>query len=354
MKVLALVPNSLGHSPGQRSLIEIWEPSLRKAGIEIDFRPFETDRLHEVLYKKGHFLTKASEMMVSYVKRFGLLKDLDDYDAVFVYREAALIGPALLEKLIARRKPIIYNLDDPLFVPYKSNSNSYLSYLKFFGKIDELIKMSKVFISNSSHIIEHASHLSTNTWKIPNTIDFGVYEYKPISTERVCIGWSGSLSTVPNMTMLGKPLRDLSKEVDFDVHLIGGTDFDLPGVKYSSQLWQAETEVADLRRMQIGLIPLPPVEWNRYKFIMKTTQYMALGIVPIGTPLSSNPEVIRPGENGFLADTDKQWKDCLQLLVSDDALRNRLSRQAADDAKRDFSLEAVMPRVIEAFRSAVI
>lgn len=355
MKVLALVPNTLGHAPGQRSLIETWEPSLRRAGIEIDYRPFETERMHEILYQPGNYLPKAVQMATRYVTRFGLLRDLDEFDAVFVYREAALIGPAILEKLIARRKPIIYNLDDPLFMPYRSHVNGFLSYLKFSGKIKELMRISKVFISNSARIIEYASQFNRNAWQIPNTIDLNVYRYEPFpeKPERVCIGWSGSPSTVPNMTMLGAALRKLREKTDYDLHLIGGTDFDLPGVKYTAQNWQAATEVEDLRRMQIGLIPLPNHEWNNYKFIMKTTQYMALGIVPVGSSLASNPEVIRHGENGFLADTDEEWAECLRVLVEDDALRNRMSAQAASDARDDYSLEANMPKVIEAFRSAV-
>lgn len=355
MRVLALVPNMLGYAPGQRSLIETWEPILKQADILIDYRPFETERMQKVLYEPGHYASKATEMLTRYITQFGLLRNLDEYDAVFVYREASLIGPALLEKLIARRKPIIYNLDDPLFVPYRSHVNGYLSYLKFSGKINELMRMCKVFISNSSHIMEYASQFNKNLWKIPNTINTNVYRYKPFpeNPEKVCIGWSGSPSTVPNMTMLAPALRKLSEKVDYNLHLIGGTNFDLPGVEYKAQNWKAETEVEDLRQMQIGLIPLPNVEWNKWKFIMKTTQYMALGIVPVGTPMSSNPEDIQHGVNGFLAETDEEWVECLTTLVENSELRNKMSRQAAQDAKQRYSLEATAPKVIEAFRAAL-
>src|SRR5712691_5461801 len=139
MEVLALVPNQYGHAPGQRSSIELWENVLETAGIRIHYAPFETARLHEVLYRPGHYATKAAQMLRAYFERLKLLRELDQFDAVFVYREAALLGPAFLEKMVARRgKPIIYQLDDPLFVPYTSPSNGYLSYLKFFGKISEI------------------------------------------------------------------------------------------------------------------------------------------------------------------------------------------------------------------------
>src|SRR5437764_1322825 len=152
MRVLTLVPNQLGHSPGQRGSIELWEKILRPAGIELDFAPFETQKLRQILYASGNRFGKAFEMVRSYANRIKLLRDLDDYDAVFVYREAALFGPAFLERQIARKKPIIYQLDDPLFVPYRSPSNGYLSYLKFFGKIKEIIRLSTVVILNFTKI----------------------------------------------------------------------------------------------------------------------------------------------------------------------------------------------------------
>src|SRR5262249_42936866 len=112
MNVLALTPNMYGHSPGQRSSIELWERVLGPAGIRLHWAPFETRRLREVLYRRGHHLVKAREMLLGYLSRMRLLRELDRYDAILVYREATLLGPALFERIIARRgKPIIYQLD---------------------------------------------------------------------------------------------------------------------------------------------------------------------------------------------------------------------------------------------------
>jgi glycosyltransferase involved in cell wall biosynthesis len=356
MRVLALTPNLKGHSPGQRSNIEIWAPRLLSdAGIEIVFEPFETERLHEILYRPGLHAAKAKEMARAYVNRLSLLKRIDEFDAVFVYREAALIGPAFLEKMAARKKPLIYNFDDPIFVPYKSPSNGYLSYLKFFGKTKEIIKISSVVIVNSSHLREYALQFNKNVRQIPNSFDPKVYAYRPFPEDirPVCVGWSGSPSTLKNLELVAAPLKRLAEKVDYKFHAIGGTEINLPGVNFTAQNWREETEADDLRKMQIGLIPLPDVEWNKYKFIMKSAQYMALGIVPVGTPMASNPEVIRHGENGFLAATDDEWVEYTKILIEDAPLRGRMSAQAARDALDNYSLDATLPKVIEAFRSAV-
>lgn len=355
MKVLTLVPSQKGYAPGQRGSIELWEQVLRPAGIELDFAPFETDKLRKILHRNSGQISKSVEMVRSYANRISVLQRLDDYDAVFVYREAALFGPAFLERLVARKKPIIYQLDDPLFVPYKSPSNGYLSYLKFFGKIKEIIRLSKVVMVNSTHIREYAEQFNKNIWQVPSVVDTDRFVYQPFlkDAERVCVGWSGSPTTLKNIRLVEGPLRTISNSGKCDIHLIGGTDFGLEGVAHTSQKWNESTEVEDLRRMQIGLVPLPDSPWNRYKFIMKTAQYMALGIVPVGTPMASNTEVIRHGENGFLADTDEEWVKYIMMLINDGELRGRLSEAAARDAAANYSLKANAAKVIDAFRSAV-
>ncbi len=358
MEVLALVPNQYGHAPGQRSSIELWDSVLEQAGIKIHYAPFETERLREVLYQPGHYGTKISEMLRAYADRIRLMGRLDQYDAVFVYREAALLGPAFLENMVARRrKPIIYQLDDPLFVPYTSPSNGYLSYLKFFGKISKICRLAKVVIVNSNQIREFAAQHSNNIWQVPCVVDTKQYEYRPEllgeGSATPCVGWTGSPTTVGNIRIVAGALRKLSERVKYCVHLVGGTEFDLPGVAYTAQAWSAETEIADLRKMQIGMVPLPVNEWNKRKFYMKTAQYMALGIPPIATPLGSNPDVIEHGVTGFLADTEDQWVTYLQRLIEDDELRLQMSERAAAKARAEYSLASNTEKIIDAFRAAL-
>jgi len=354
MRVLALVPNQVGHAAGQRGSIELWQKVLSASGIDIEFAPFESDHLRSIIFSSGQNIAKAAEMLRCYWSRFSLLDRLDEFDAVFVYREAALIGPAILERLIARKKPIIYQLDDPLFVPYRSPKNGYFSYLKFFGKIKEIVKLSSVVIVNSTQIQEFAIQYNSNVWLIPSIVDTSSFTFDPRYQDisPVTVGWSGSPTTAGNVKILEQPLQRISRVTDHQIHFIGAEDFDLKDVKYTAQLWNEKSEVRDLRNIQIGLVPLPMNAWNPFKFIMKTAQYMALGIVPVGTPMASNPEVIRHGENGFLASTNEEWFEYIELLATDKELRCRLSKNAATDAESKYSLNANKDRITSAFLSS--
>jgi glycosyltransferase involved in cell wall biosynthesis len=356
MRVLALTPNLYGFSPGQRSSIELWERVLIPAGISLHYVPFETERLHEVLYQPGHLLTKVTEMVRAYVRRLLSINSVSEFDAVLVYREAALLGPAFLEKIVARKGvPIIYQLDDPLYIPYRSPTNGYLSYLKWFSKVGEICKISSVVIVNSTAHRDYAAQFNSNIRLIPSVVD--TERYRPAKQKsdvsEVCIGWSGSPTTTVNLQTISEPLQRLSGRIPHKLYFIGGTDFNLPGLSYTAQKWNAETEVEDLQKMDIGLVPLPVNEWNKRKFNMKVVQYMALGIPPVCTPLGDNPIIIEPGVTGFLAETPDQWVGALETLAGDSELRSRMSGNAIRVAEEKYSLKANTEKIIDAFRAAL-
>jgi hypothetical protein len=95
-RILALLPNEPGYAPGQRSTIEIWQEPLRRSGFDVAFAPFEGPRLRAIISRRGNLIGKAFELLRCYAGRIRLLRDVSRWDAVVVYREAALIGPALL------------------------------------------------------------------------------------------------------------------------------------------------------------------------------------------------------------------------------------------------------------------
>ena len=357
MKVLVLTPYLYGTAPGPRSSIELWERVLEPAGISFDYAPFETERLHEVLYEPGHTGVKITEMLRSYARRIPALRDLGRYDAVLVYREAALIGPAIFERWVARKgMPIIYQLDDPLYVPYRSPSNGYLSYLKFFGKVGKVCEISRVVVVNSNQHRRYAERFTDSIRQIPSVVDGERFTYEPRVPDAqrpVCIGWSGSSSTAGNLQVIAGVLRDLGERADVRLHFIGSDRFDLPDVRHTAQPWSADSEVDDLRRLDIGLLPLPVDEWTKRKFYLKLVQYMALGIPAVCTPLGSNVDVIDDGVTGFLADGPAAWREILGRLVEDSQLRAETGRQAADIAHARYTLQANAEAIVDTFRSAV-
>lgn len=356
MRVLVLTPYPYGTTAGPRSSFELWEGVLREAGISLDYAVFETDRLHEILYDPGRNAVKALEMARAYARFVPEVRKARGYDAVLVNREATLIGPALLERWVTRQgTPLIYLLDDPLYIPYRSPSNGFFSHLKCLGKVGTLCRLSAVVLANSPSHCAFAREHNSNVWEIPSVVDADLYSgWMPKSeTHGTCVGWTGSPSTVANLQLIRGPLKSLGERGDIELLLIGASDFGLPDVAHTGLEWRAETEVEDLRRLDVGLLPVPHTPWAPHKFYLKLVQYMALGIPPVATALGSNRVVIEDRVTGFFASDDADWEHTVRRLAGDAELREQVGRRAAEIARSRYTLQANAEKIVAAFRSAL-
>jgi hypothetical protein len=176
MKVLAIVPSIYDTSPGQRFRLEQWEPTLKDLGVTITYAPFETPELRQILYQSGNAIGKIGAVMKGFSRRNSDLKELKQYDLVYVFREAALMGPAWFErKIAASGVPMVFDFDDAVFVAYKSPSNGYLSYLKFPSKTDTSVRLSAHVMAGNPYLAEYSRRFNQNVTVVPTTIDLDKY-----------------------------------------------------------------------------------------------------------------------------------------------------------------------------------
>ncbi|HLM02132.1 MAG TPA: glycosyltransferase family 4 protein [Pyrinomonadaceae bacterium] len=357
MKLLAIVPSLYDISPGQRYRIEQWEPILREKGVEITYSPFETEELRRVLYQPGQLAEKMRLVTKSVNRRREDLRRVRDFDAVYVFREAALLGPAYFEKSIARSGvPMIFDFDDAVFVSYKSPSNGYLSYLKFPGKTATICRLSAHVMAGNPYLAEYARQYNPeNVTVIPTTIDTDKYHYpenKPANDVPV-IGWSGSHSTVQHLDTLRETLQDLARVARFRLRVIGTPDYKIEGVDVEAMAWRSETETSDLKPIDVGVMPLPDDQWSKGKCGLKALQYMALGVPTICSPVGVNSDIIQDGANGFLAGGKEEWIEKLKRLLESAELRRRLGVAGRRTVEEKYSAKVQAPRVFQILSSVV-
>jgi glycosyltransferase involved in cell wall biosynthesis len=356
MKVLAIVPALYDTSPGQRFRLEQWEPLLKSRGVDIEYSPFETDDLRKVLYQSGHALQKIASVTRNMNRRRRELDAVREFDLVYVFREAAVLGPAWFERKIARSGvPMVFDFDDAVFVPYRSPSNGYLSYLKFPQKTGEICRLSAHVMAGNQYLADYASQFNRNVTIIPTTIDTEKYREVTRSNEPdvLTIGWSGSFSTVQHLDTIREVLQELARTERFRLRVIGTPEYELDGVDVEAIPWKSETELADLGRIDIGLMPLPDDKWSKGKCGLKALQYMALGIPTMCSPVGVNSTIIQDGQNGFIADTKEEWIAKLKSLLHSAELRRRIGSAGRKTVEGEYSAIAQAPRVFEVFESAV-
>ncbi len=356
IKVLAIVPSLYDTSPGQRFRIEQWEPILRGNGVEITYAPFESKELRQVLYQTGHTFQKIKNILRNTNKRRTEINAVKDFDLIYVFREAAIFGPAWFEKKIAGSGvPMIFDFDYAVFVPYKSPSNGYISYLKFPSKIRSICRLSAHVMAGNRFLADYANEVNENVTIIPTTIDTDKYIPNSGSAEAKVptILWSGSFSTVQHLDTVRSALQKLAKEEKFKLRVIGTPQYKLEGVETEAIQWRAETEIEDLQAGNIGIMPLPDESWSKGKCGLKALQYMALGIPTICSPVGVNSEIIQDGENGFLASTEDEWIDKLKLLIHSPEKCLQLGKAGRATVEEKYSAIRQAPRVYQVFASVI-
>lgn len=352
LRVLAVLPYPLKRAPGQRYRIEQWAPLLATEGVETSFAPFLSVGAMDILYRRGHTLTKVWETCRGYSRRLATLLRPLPFDVVYVYREAALLGTAWIEWLLARRRPLVFDFDDAIHLPSSADANRLFAKLKSRNKTKTICTLARHVTVGNEELASYARRYSAAVTVIPSTIDTDEYrmEQRPDNASPV-VGWTGSPTTVRYVEALVPVFEELARRIGFQLRIIGG-EVRMPGVNVKCIPWRADSEVADLRPLDVGLMPLADDEWSRGKCGLKALQYMALGVPPVVSPVGVNATLVKHGVNGFHARTHAEWVDHIESLLRDRGLRVRLGLEARRTVEGRFSARVQAPRMAEVLRSA--
>ena len=105
-----------------------------------------------------------------------------------------------------------------------------------------------------------------------------------------------------------------------------------------------------IQTMDIGVMPLPDTAWARGKCGYKLIQYMACGLPVVASPVGVNKEIVEHGVNGFIAESDEEWRSAIETLLSDADLRRRMGAAGRKKVEDSYSLQVWGPRVAQMLR----
>lgn len=358
ISVCALMLDPYDTSPGQRFRIEQWEPYLNLEGITTDYFSFTDEALRGVIYQEGRVASKVAELTKATLRRVSHVLKAAKYDAVFLYRAANMIGPAFLEKYMRLRGyPIIFDFDDAIFMTDVSKANKRFAWAKFSGKTDDICRLSTSITVGNSYLAEYARQFNENVYVVPTSIDTNRYQpaaKEAKKAERTIVGWTGSSTSQYHLEEFEPILAELLKRRDdVEIRVVSNREPSFKTIPYVWRSWSADTEVAEISQIDIGIMPTPDDEWSRGKCALKALQYMSLGIPAICTDMGANRDVVKHGENGFLAKTPEQWLNCFETLIDDRVLRNKLGAAARQTVLEDYSMEKCGQMFAEVIRTTV-
>jgi glycosyltransferase involved in cell wall biosynthesis len=135
-------------------------------------------------------------------------------------------------------------------------------------------------------------------------------------------------------------LKELAAREDFAFVVIADKrpDFEMDNLEFVR--WNKDSEIDDLLRFDIGIMPLPDTEWARGKCGFKILQYMALGIPAVASPVGVNSNIIHHGHDGYLCNEASDWSSHLALLLHDPDLRETLGGAGRQNVIDCYSLKS--------------
>ncbi len=331
-------------------------PHLARAGIEVDVFPLlGGDYVRNLATGSGY---SKSAILSAYLSRFRQLRRAERYDLLWVYAELFPYLPGTFERLaFGAGRPLVYDCDDAFYLPYEGLKGPARRLLA--GKLDSLLRGAAAVCCGNEYLREWAARLCDRTMILPTVVDADLYRPAPDRRDpsRPVIGWIGSPSTWRYVQPMLPLLQRVSEKHGARIRIVGaGAQAAADAAPYPAVdlvEWREDTEITEVQRMDIGIMPLPEEPWARGKSGYKLIQYMACGLPVVASPVGVNSEIVRQGQTGFLATSVAEWESALSTLLTEPDLRERMGATARQRAVEEYSLQVQAPRLTAMFETVL-
>ncbi|MBA3648934.1 MAG: glycosyltransferase [Chitinophagales bacterium] len=359
IRILFIGSHRPGRSPSQRFRMEHYFPYLSEKGFEYEYSTFISETGDISLYRSGNYLKKLGLLLSGASRRLKDILRANNYDIIFIQREAFLTGTTFFENLFQKSgAKIIFDFDDSIWIPETSNANRKFAWLKDERKTSRNIKLADLVIAGNYYLATYAKRFNDHVIIIPTTVDTDMFQPSPLegkNNEPVCIGWSGSLTTIEHFKTCIPALKELKARYGNRIHfkVMGDENFSDRELNIQGTAWSEETEMAELNSYHIGIMPLPDNEWTRGKCGLKGLLYMSLAIPPVMSPVGVNCEIIQHGKNGFLAADQNEWVDTISRLIENPEMRTQMGMEARKTVVEKYSVASQLSSLIHAFNDII-
>lgn len=334
-----------GASSRLRSLQYI--PVFKENNIYVEVQPLFNDAYLDDLYngKKTSLLL----LLKAYLTRFIYLFKVFNYDKIIIEKELFPFFFSWFERILKLLGvKYIVDYDDAIFHNYDLSSNKVIAFL-LGKKIDNVMKFSNCVLAGNDYLAERAKKAGAkNIVKIPTVIDLERYKVKTdYSSSQIVIGWIGSPSTLWHLKPFPEVFNELVETYNVKIVIIGTTEEF--GVRKNIEYlrWTEDSEVDEILKFDIGIMPLTNTPWVLGKCAYKLIQYMGCAIPVVASPVGMNSQVVDDNVDGFLAATPQEWKVALEKLILDENLRRNFGKAGREKVEAIYNLEVNSKKIIE-------
>jgi glycosyltransferase involved in cell wall biosynthesis len=337
IKALILTDGSFDHASSRTRAIQYFGLFKENLDMDILWIPRIGIKKEKSFYK---YLISPIAKRYFFIKQiiYILFRRFD-----FVYIQRYFIKSFLIKELKRKNAIIFFDFDDAIYVD-KTGENSNR-------------KKTEVIFRHSNHIVVSSKELEAhcnltgffNVSVITTPVDperFFVHSARHKKT--LVIGWIGSPYTTHFLKIIERVFIELSHKQIFKLMLVGANPtFKIESINMEVIPWNYDMEPELINQMDIGIMPLPDEEYARGKGGYKLLQYMSAGIPVVASPIGINSEIVRHGQNGFLAKNKEEWIKFISILLEDAELRETLGESGRKDVLQKYSRTHCFARLSE-------
>jgi glycosyltransferase involved in cell wall biosynthesis len=333
-------------------------PYLKKHGIDVEFSPFIGSAGFAHLYERRAALKTSLRVGAACFRRLReMLTRARRADAIFIQREAMLFGPPIFERYVARRAPIVLDLDDPTYLgTVNSVYGKVVAAIRWQRKGEELIRLATIVLCGNETIAEYVRSYGIEARIVPTVVDLDVFRPRDTPPAGIpVLGWIGTQATYPYLEALFPVLRRLREKHEFQLRIVGSgrPAPDLGRLEVRHDEWALERETEDFRTIDVGLYPLWDEPYARGKSGFKAIQFMGVGIPFVTAPVGICATIGEAGRTHHLASSEDDWYAALDELLSNPKLRQEMGARGRQHALAHYTVEKQGELIAAALRDAM-
>jgi glycosyltransferase involved in cell wall biosynthesis len=354
--------NSLG--PSSRYRYYNYVECFKKKSLDVFIESFFSENYlaENTLPIKLYIVLKA--YLLRFVSIFKLILTPKTYQLVIIEYELFPYCSGFFEFLLKKRRiPYIVDYDDAIFHKYDRHQNPVIRWL-LKNKISKVMQNAEAVIVGNNYLGEYAKKFNSKILQLPTVVllDNYISALENVSAKKnnapFVIGWIGSRTTSQYILDILPAIKEFVASHNAECRFIGIDESLLTDVmneqcKITIVPWSEETEVQEILKFDIGIMPLKDDAWSKGKCGFKLIQYMSCKKPVIASPIGINVKIVEEDVNGYLASTKSEWLSAFKKLHDDESLRKAMATNNWKKIKAEYNHKLNCEKYISLIKNIV-
>ncbi len=266
-----------------------------------------------------------------------------DADATVWLRR--LLVPRDVARLRAHARRLVYEFDDAM--AFRDSARGATTNRVRLRKFAAAVRAADCVVAGNRVLAALAGDHGADAVVVPTVVEPSRYasaEARPTGDEPV-VGWIGTAANYPYLAAVVPALERLRRARPFALAVMAESPPPFDGATFTP--WSVDGEVAFLRRLDVGLMPLVDDAWCRGKCGAKALQYLAAGVPVVASAVGDTARIVGPG--GYATGTVDGFCEALDGLLADAALRTHVGAAGRQHVAAHFAPDRWADRLLGAY-----